>query len=388
MKKTRSKIAAGILCAMLGMSTVSMAFGTMDSVDLKENIALTGLTTQESATPEATAGATTELKDEEILESSYYAYGEGCFFITLNKDSGSATKEADSVTTSNIDNPEESTNAPTDTPEATSTADETDSTDATETMLNTGIISSTALIDACVSQEEKDAVAAGANMELRVTFHNATENEIDEKDVSLMGEALDDYMASNPSFSFGNYVQITFEKKNSTTGKWETLEELNSPVEVCVDITSDYQNKNGSYCAVQLKGDTYEKLEDKDEYAQVITFSTDRSSIYGICCDEKVEEETATPIPTSKPNFWNRLTSDTICLWHWFSLAIFIAGVTWLLAINSFRIRTIFLIVVEIISILLAIMGSCKFDWPLAILFMLVMLGIYIARWVLAVKKK
>ena len=164
MKKTRSKIAAGILCAMLVMSTVSMAFGTMDSVDLKENIALTGLTTQESATPEATAGATTELKDEEILESSYYAYGEGCFFITINKDSGSATKEADSVTTSNIDNPEESTNAPTDTPEATGTADGTDSTDETETMLNTGIISSTALIDACVSQEEKDAVAAGANM--------------------------------------------------------------------------------------------------------------------------------------------------------------------------------------------------------------------------------
>jgi hypothetical protein len=384
------KIAAAMLCTMLGMTSFSMAFGTNDRMDFNEKIALTGQTgydTQESAAPTETASnGITELEDEEVMESTYYAYGEGCFFIMIDKGNGDIAEGQDETEKGDVDNPEESTASPTGTPEITETP-QVDSETTKDSMVNTGIMSSKALIDACATEQEKEKVEAGANLAIRVTFADVTENEMDEKDVSLMGEVLDDYMASNPNFSFGNYVKITFEKKDLTSGKWKTIDKLNSPVKLCVDIVSDYQEKNGSYCMIQLKGDTYEKLKDEDDYAQVITFSTEESSVYGVCCDEKTEKTTATPIPTKKPNFLNGLMSNTICLWHWFMVAMFIAGATWLLAINSFKIRTIFLVIMELISLLLAILGSCKLDWPLAIVFMLCMLAIHVVRTILKKKK-
>ncbi|MBQ1393217.1 MAG: hypothetical protein IIY81_06745, partial [Lachnospiraceae bacterium] len=93
------KIAAAMLCTMLGMTSFSMAFGTNDRMDFNEKIALTGQTgydTQESAAPTETASnGITELEDEEVMESTYYAYGEGCFFIMIDKGNGDIAEGQD-----------------------------------------------------------------------------------------------------------------------------------------------------------------------------------------------------------------------------------------------------------------------------------------------------
>lgn len=387
----RKKMIAGMLCMALGSS---MALGNAEFCDAKmqdrlafteETVAYEDTTeettdTAEEATTETTDG--TEINEEPVLNSTYFAYGEGCIFVTVNKDSND-TEETSEETTEldNVDNLEEleETETPEETPEAQSVTEETD---YAANMVNTGITSGKALIDACLTEEEKQTVIGGANQELRVTFHNAQEDELKKNEVSELGDALNEYQESMDGFCFSNYVQITFEKRNLETGKWETMKELLQPVSVELDILSEVRVSGYEYYLIKLGENGSELLEDDDQYMETITCEVDGSYTFGLCYVDKEEEETVetTPIPTEPQGFWNRLVSDDLCLWHWFTCAILVIGLTWIAAINRVKIRRIFLIVMSVICIAMAILGHCSWDIPVTISAIVLMILLHVAR--------
>ena len=123
-----------------------------------------------------------------------------------------------------------------------------------------------------------------------------------------------------------------------------------------------------------------------DNYGKVLTFSINRSAVYGLACEIPVEEEEEViqePVveQSALELFWSRLNNDKFCLWHWFDVSVLIIGITWTAAINSKRKRTIFFGIMCMFSIVLGIMGHCEFDWPFAIGTILIMLAIHLWRW-------
>lgn len=303
------------------------------------------------------------LEEKELLYSTYLEYGEGCLFVTINKDmSGSNEDEAD-VTESETPNPDVST-----VPAETKSS-----------MENTGVSSSNALLNACLTEQEKLELQTGINKEIKVTFHMATEAEVPSEEVSSMNIALEQYEKERPGISFGNYVKIIFEKKNAM-GEWEELEQLNGDVKLYLDVPTDFQTVSGTLFMLQVLNGQSSLHQDEDNYRELITFTTSGSSVYGLCCEEEIEEVIVTPEPTKEPTYWEKINSDELCIWHWFGLSFFVIGFTWVWAINRKKIRLVFLIIMSLIYLATAIMGSCMWDWILCGVYILLMLGMHIYK--------
>ena len=381
MKNYKKKIIAGLMGTVMGISALSWQNGYNKNIAVTETVALTGYDLEDTTTGDTTAGTTTEadlsnieLEEEAIYNSTYLSYGEGCIVVTVVKDQSEEAQEEMSPVV-DMDNAEES--VATVTPEETAFAEESDEA-AADTMDNTAIISSVDLVNACLTEEEKQNVALGATQEIRVTFHNLLEEELDQDKTALMEEALKVYEINYPGFVLGNYLQILFEKKDATTGEWMQIDTLNNTVELNVDIKQDFQVKDTEYYMVRLDESTYSMYEDTDDYVQIFTFEADTSGYYAMCRQDEVVA-TSTPTPTKKPSYWNVITSDEygLCIWHWIMCGFLIIGLTWIAAVQSKKKRLIFMIIMDVLMIVCAFFGTDGFDWPMAIIFILLMFLIY-----------
>ena len=84
--------------------------------------------------------------------------------------------------------------------------------------------------------------------------------------------------------------------------------------------------------------------------------------------------------PTAKPSYLHHLMNGDFCIWHWLNLSMLLISITWLLAIERKKIRIIFLSVMSILSVVMAIMGCCGYDWPIAVGCILVMVLVHIGK--------
>ena len=351
-------------CLLLGAVNQPLS---MEYKQTKATTYNTELAVTETVAPEAV------LEEKSLLYSTDLKYGEGCLFITINKDM--ARNEENPLEDSLVE-------GATISPEVSLVPEE-----KRFSMENTGVLSSNALMNACLTEQEKAELLSGMNKEIRVTFHIATEAEITSEEVALMMASLEQYEKEKPGISFGNYVRITFEKKN-TMGEWESLNQLYNDVTLYLDVPADFQTVTGTLWMLQVKEGESSLHKDQDNYKELLTFVTSGSSIYGLCCEEEVEEVVITPEPTQPPTYWEKLNSDELCVWHWFALSISIIGITWVWAINRKRIRMIFLVLMSLILIGITFMGSCIWDWPLCGLLILFMLGLHVSKIIKGKKKK
>ncbi|MBQ3602124.1 MAG: hypothetical protein II992_13160 [Lachnospiraceae bacterium] len=287
------------------------------------------------------------LEDESIYYSTYISYGTGCFFVSVEKEN---LKSANDVASgSGIGN----------------------------LMDNTGIVSSKNLIEACFSQEEISAVASGANEELQVKISFIEPESLNQKKYSLMMEALEQYrqeFGGSLEFNLTDYIKITVSKKNDL-GKWEKVNNFNNQLDIMLDIPSESQFIDAeSYYLLQLQGNkAYTLIEDTDNYNELLSVSVTGSSICAMACTNVIEEPVETVAPTQRPTFWKQLNDSKFCLWHWFSISILIISMTWILAVERNKNRLIFTTIMSIISVVLAVMGSCKWDWIILVISLFLM---------------
>lgn len=340
-------ITTALFFALLGSSAETM--NQNDELYVKEPIGLTQYTTPESTGSgmdterqgediegtqgtEEESGYTTEFKDEEILYSSYYSYGNGCLSVEL-------VKEDLDVTTNGV---------------------------IATSMNNSGIVSSQQLLDACLSESEKAELEAGMNKEIRVVMKQMVAEGLTDKQYELMEQATEEYTKLYKGFQIGSYIKINIAKKNEE-GKWEKIKKLNNDIKFYIDIPKISQIPEAKgYYLLQFRNGEYSITEDEDNYLETITTSVSGSAMCAIGYTLQTVEATPTIVPTAQPNYWRQMTSGDFCVWHWFDISMIIIGITWLLAVESKKIRIVFLSVMSIFCIALAIMGRCIYDWPLA----------------------
>lgn len=379
MKKKISKITAGVIGVIMGSAVIFGQPKYNMCMDITENIAATqstDLTGQDTATDQPMDTENASMEDVKITSTTYINYGEGGVLVNVIKDSGSE-EDAEQAGENDVDNEEET--------QTTTTPEETEEVSAEEdssaqglSMNNTYICSSVELVDACLSEEEKNEVIAGGTKELRVTVHVASEEELKQRQLEEIGTAMDDYMLATTGLSFCNYLQITVEKKDTETGKWKKMKNFETPVKISVDILPEFQNERGSFQMLVPNGNVYDLLDDEDTYGQTITFSMRGTGIYALCYQVEIEENSTTPAPTSKPSFVGELVTSDLCLWHWFMCAFFIIGLTWVAAINAKKKRVIFMGIMDVIFFICAILGRCLYCWCFLVAFVVILFLIHV----------
>lgn len=370
-KKKIAFIALVMFFTGIGKNYMNITDASLDVVQEVATIANTPTSdaTQEIGATEAPLDAE-YIKDENILESTYYSYGKGCLFVSIEKENEQLVDE-DSETTTVSDGAVQ--------------GDVSTGAAISNGMENTGIVSSTELVKACFTKEEQRALINGENKELRIFIRNKNENDVNEDVLASIEDAVEFYRGENEGFSFGDYISFVVKKKNAE-GKWEKIKKFNSGLRIYLDIPKHMQIETGSYCLISVHGDEKELLEDANSYGNVLTFSLERSAVYGLACVIPVEgEEEVVSEPVAEQSafalFWERMNNEKFCLWHWFDISVLIIGMTWVAAINSKKKRTIFFGIMSVIAIVLAIMGHCEFDWPFAIVTILIMLVIHLWKW-------
>lgn len=376
MKKKISKITAGVIGVIMGSAVIFGQPKYNMCMDITENIAATqgtDLTGQDTATDQPMDVENASMEDVKISSTTYINYGEGGVLVNVIKDSASSEEDTEQAEENDIDNEEET--------QATTTEEvstEEDSLAQGFSMNNTYICSSVELVDACLSEEEKNEVIAGGTKELRITVHVASEEELKQRQLEEIGTAMDDYMLATTGLSFCNYLQITVEKKDAETGKWKKMKNFETPVKISVDILPEFQNEKGSFQMLVPNGKVYDLLDDEDTYGQTITFSMRGTGIYALCYQVEIEENNTTPAPTSKPSFVGKLVTSDLCLWHWFMCAFFIIGLTWVAAINAKKKRVIFMGIMDVIFLICAILGRCLYCWCFLAAFVIILFLIHV----------
>lgn len=384
-----------ILTSLMACVMLTTIGSTKSEISIEMPLAHTATydVTTEPASSDAAADTATDssvLKDEAILCSNYFSYGEGSVFVTIEKDGGATEDTLDEGTTDNIDDVD-NLDEVVETPEATDSTEMTegaeDTTEATQgSMNNTGIASSLNLIDACFSEDEKMAIQQGTHRELKIIFHQAQENELKKTDLTLLEDVLKDSKENKKELTFSNYTQILIKKKNLEDSKWENLTKLQGKVKISLDVNQDDQMIGNTFYLAALKDDTYELLEDTDSYMETITCEIDGSYTYAVCYEEEQEEPTVTEAPKKQENFFGQLLHDDLCVWHFFLVGIFVIGLTWILAIRSNKARGIVLLVVDLLCVVLALLGHCKWDWIVTIFAVVVLTALHVLKWKLSSK--
>lgn len=380
MKKKISKIAVGVIGVIIGSAVI---FSQPEyNMDIIQDIAATQSidpTGGDTATNQPTDIENASMEDIKIANTTYINYGEGGVLVNVIKDSQDSEEDAAQAENNDADNEEAIQTTTTPEPEVTGdTLVEEDHSAQGFSMDNTYISSSVELVNACLSEEDKNEVIAGGTKELRVTIHIAAEEEVKQRQLEEIGTAMDDYMLTTTGLSFCNYLQITVEKKNTETGKWKKMKNFEIPVEISVDILPEFQNEEGFFQMLAPNGNVYDLLDDEDMYGQTITFPMRGTGIYALCYQAKIVENETTPVPTAKPSFFGKLMTSDLCLWHWFMCAFFIIGLTWVAAINAKKKRLIFMGIMDVIFLVCAVLGRCLYCWCFLVAFVIILFLVHV----------
>ena len=214
-----------------------------------------------------------------------------------------------------------------------------------ETGWSISLKSTQRLIDAALSDSQKLKVANGKTVYIRVTIT------LNEGMTSTSKSEIKKALSSLSQGKVGDYVNVTVAKKYSG-GTYSTIEETRRNFSMIITIPDSYSTTS-SYYGVQLVDSTASFLEDIDSKNATFTFSVGNTGTYALCYTVK-----ATSV------------AKTSCYWHFGGLAILAAYIASCFLIDQERKRQIkWYLLGGTITLLLvtAILGSCVFDWPIAI---------------------
>ncbi len=145
-----------------------------------------------------------------------------------------------------------------------------------------------AIEDAVLTDEDTAARENGEDIKVVITVENA-DNTVTAENKTLIEEAVKD------AYEIGRYVNIDITKYIGN--KAFEITELSKAVNITVEIPDDLKADGRKFAVVRLHGNDAEILDDIDDSADTITFSTDKFSTYAI-----VYSDTAAPQPGTGAN--------------------------------------------------------------------------------------
>nr|MCR4589287.1 InlB B-repeat-containing protein [Lachnospiraceae bacterium] len=128
----------------------------------------------------------------------------------------------------------------------------------------------TELVRSVLTKEEKLEMMNGKEIMLSFTVTNA----------AGIGEEEKKAMSDISGVAIDNFLYMTLIK--SIDGMVETVEELNSPMEITLNIPEEYRNADATFCIVRDHNGQVDVLTDLDDDPDTITIKTDRFSPYAL----------------------------------------------------------------------------------------------------------
>jgi len=153
----------------------------------------------------------------------------------------------------------------------------------------TGFVATNAknVLQACLSETERDFVRAGDDIVIRLAITNI-EDKVPEEDAKQIEKKTNVLRASIKGLEFGEYIDITLQKKIGDAD-WQRIKELNEEMEVCFDVPAKLIAEGRTYFVLRDHEGECEQLNDEDANTNTITIRTHLFSTYAIIyTDEEV----------------------------------------------------------------------------------------------------
>ena len=234
------------------------------------------------------------------------------------------------------------------------------------------------VIKTVMNAEIEKYIRAGRSIEVRVTVDPCDDTKIPDTDKKLIQNRMNKLKSSNKDIVFGRYIDLKLDWR-VFGGEWNNVPYTEDEIVVTIEIPSDLQGDDRVFYLVHANESFERLLVDLDEDYGTITIATsDFKGTYAILYELKNVED---------------------CIWHWFILLCAIATLLILILIKVNReendydslenkpnsheeeekkryrnsvIRALTFTLGTVLSVIFAIMGTCKYDWPLFIIQVLV----------------
>ncbi len=144
------------------------------------------------------------------------------------------------------------------------------------------------VIDACLSEEEKQAVNRGETIEIRLTIKRI-EEKIPIKDQKLVENQVQELLKEIDGLTIGKYLDIKLDKRFNG-GDWIGIPETAGDVEIIIEIPPELQFPNTRYYISRVHGEEAQLLHDLGKDEKTITISTRFFSTYALLY-EAVDEQ-------------------------------------------------------------------------------------------------
>ncbi len=147
--------------------------------------------------------------------------------------------------------------------------------------------------DALLSQEEKDQIAAGVNVEIKVNIQNADQT-VTVEDKAVVEAVIEQSSAGE---TVALYLNIDLTK---TVGESEAanITETDEPVTITITIPEALQQADRSFSVIRVHDGVATQLPDLDKDPATVTIQTDRFSTYALVYRE---EKAPVPVEGEKP---------------------------------------------------------------------------------------
>ncbi len=142
-------------------------------------------------------------------------------------------------------------------------------------------------IGSILSEEEKELIADGVNVDLVVSITNT-----DETVTAQEKEAVTATIAQNDAEqTVAIYLDIDLSKKVGD-GEASLITETNAPVTIVIDIPEEFQSANRQFSVIRVHDGVSTELPDLDNNPRTVTIETDRFSTYALIYTDQTIENT------------------------------------------------------------------------------------------------
>ena len=139
------------------------------------------------------------------------------------------------------------------------------------------------LEDAALTDEDKEALNNGADIDIILSIEDATET-VSDDDKALTDEAVAD------SYTVGQFINIDITK--IIDGAEYAVTQLGKEISLTIAVPDDLKADGRMYAIVRIHDGEADILSDLDSDDDTITFKTDKFSVYAIVYAEKADEPT------------------------------------------------------------------------------------------------
>lgn len=136
------------------------------------------------------------------------------------------------------------------------------------------------IMDACLTDEEKNYVAKGGDIYLIVSFEDISADVSEDIHTEIL-DSFASFYGSVSDLKLGTTIDLLVEKKIGD-GDWHSIAKLENPMQITLRIPDFIYSGSRNYYIIRNHDDICTLLEDNDEDSSVITFQTSLFSTFAL----------------------------------------------------------------------------------------------------------